>query len=145
MLFSASHTERYHAIHYDLYIINLLSLMNVISLQDFESDASLWMILRSKTSRAKKSAAFGFILPNINDNVHNSRNTGYPMKFSRLLFHRIQSYGISVGYYWGMEMWQAIGSCYLNGLERSVRLTCPIYVPRSPFDLTGIHSFILWL
>lgn len=84
------------------------------------------------------TATFSFTLSNVNDNVHNGRDTGYPMKFSRLLFHRIQSYGISIGYYWGMEMCQAIGSCYLNGLEWSAQLTCPIYVLRSPFNLTDI-------
>lgn len=61
---------------------------------------------------------FNFILYN----VHNSRDTRYPVKFSQLLFHRIQSYRIFIGYYCGMEMCQAIGSCYLNGFECSVNV-----------------------
>lgn len=55
-------------------------------------------------------------------NVHNSGNTRYPVTFSQLLFHRIQSYRIFIGYYCGMEMCQAIGSCCLNGFERSVNV-----------------------
>lgn len=49
------------------------------------------------------------LLTNVNGSVaqFSQRDIGYPMKFSRLLFHRIQSYGISIGY-WRVEMCQAI-------------------------------------
>jgi hypothetical protein len=44
------------------------------------------------------------------------------MGLSRLLFHRIESHGISIDRYCGMETRQAIGSRRFNGSERSVRL-----------------------
>jgi len=58
------------------------------------------------------------------------------MGFSRLLFHRIESHGISIDRYCGMETHQTIGSCRFNGSERmDVRLTC--LRPAVSFRLDG--------